>query len=266
MSFDFACFRYKKPMAASSMEHSVSLRSLVEFDWTAEWNGGTQTGSVTLQAYKVLDTNRSLPMPSGWKVALRALCLHHSARDVCDKERPLDVSKVDCRLLGQPKRVPALTDETSLAPGACVALVKDGRRVNYVLVAHIYSDCWLCSPGGKFHDEGAMGTLPWRSEDCVEKDVVREAWSSEMDSKRRQSIHLMGDNLRRRMQEHSSAFDALVADQTWKAEERRSELHNRAFDPEAAKANFESNPFLWHNDRGRDSQVKVEFVWFLEKR
>ena len=149
-------------MVGSSKEHSVSFRSLVEFDWEAEWRCGRQTGSVTLRAHNALTTNRNLPMPGGWDVALRALRLLHCARDACDKERPLDVSKVDCRLLGQPKRVPALTDETSLAPGACVALVKDGRRVNYVLVAHIYSDRWLCSPGGKFHDEGAMANLPWR--------------------------------------------------------------------------------------------------------
>ena len=153
---DFTRFRYKKPMVGSSKEHSVSFRSLVEFEWTAEWSCGTETGSVTLQANDALKTNRSLPMPDGWHVALRALRLLHCARDTCDTERPLDVSRMDCRLLGQPKRVPALTDETLLAPGACVALVEDGRRVNYVLVAHICSDRWLCSRGGRLHGDGSM--------------------------------------------------------------------------------------------------------------
>ena len=131
-------------MVSSGKESSVSFRSLVEFDWAAEWSCGRETGLVTIRAYHALEPNRSLPMPAGWHVAVQALRLRQCARDTCDKEKPLDVSKLDCRLLGQPRRVPALTDETSLAPGACVALVEAGRRVNYVLVAHIYSDHWLC--------------------------------------------------------------------------------------------------------------------------
>ena len=131
--------------AADTSKGSISIRDSVNFTWTIAWQGGNHTAVHRLCVHNALRKDRRIPMPPGWEVAVNALKLADHARDTSQRSLPLDVRKLNCKLLGVPKRFDL--PQNDLSPGACVALMVNGRRVNYVLVAHVHGDVWRCSPG-----------------------------------------------------------------------------------------------------------------------
>ena len=123
----------------------VSIRNSVNFTWTIAWQGGSHTAAHHLRVDNALRKDRRIPMPPGWDVALNALKLANHARDTSQRSLPLNVRELKCQLLGVPKRF--ALPQAGLSPGACVALANNGRRANYVLIAHVQGDVWRCSPG-----------------------------------------------------------------------------------------------------------------------
>ncbi len=72
--------------------------------------------------------------------------------------------------------------------------------------------------------------------------------------------------LRTLIREHPAAFDALVAQKTWEAEELRAGAGNRPVDFAAAGAMYERNPFKFDSyakwqGAGRLSHLQVECLW-----
>ena len=184
-------------------KESVSIRNSVDFTWTIDWQGGRHTAVHRLRVDNALRKDRRIPMPPGWDVALNALKLADHARDSSQRSLPLDVRKLNCKLLGAPKRFDL--PQNDLSPGACVALVVDGRRVNYVLVAHIHGDEWRCSPGAKIQNGRVLLDTVWRSGDCKTKNIVEDAWSG-VALKRRMNSHIMVDHLQQHLCEHAGSF------------------------------------------------------------
>ena len=239
----------------------VSVRNSVGFTWTIAWQGGSHTAAHHLRVDDALRKDRRIPMPPGWDVALNVLKLANHARDISQRSLPLNVRELKCQLLGVPKRFDL--PQAGLSPGACVALMDDGRRVNYVLVAHVQGDVWCCSPGAVMQNGRILLDTVWRPEDCVTKNIVEDAWTG-VALKRRMNSHMMVDHLQQLLCEHASLFFDLVANQVWRVEEARASKTNQALDVDAASACFESNPFNWEQVGGRVSQTQAYFIWSWE--
>ena len=242
-------------------KESVSVRNSVDFKWTIAWQGGSHAAAHRLRVYNALSKDRSIPTPSGWDVALNALKLADHARDISQRSLPLDVRKLNCKLLGAPKRFDL--PQNDLSPGACVALVVDGRRVNFVLVAHIHGDVWRCSPGASMQNGRILLDTVWRPGDCTTMNIVEDAWSG-VALKRRMDCHIMIGHLQQLLREHAGSFFDLVANQIWLVETEHASKTNQALDVDAASACFESNPFLWEDVGGHKSQIKAYFIWSWE--
>ena len=105
----------------------------MNFTWTISWQGGNHTAIHRLCVHDALRKDRRIPMPPGWEVAVTALKIAGDARDISQRSLPPDVRKLNCKLLGVPRRFEL--PQNDLSPGACVALVVNGRRVNYVLLS-----------------------------------------------------------------------------------------------------------------------------------
>ena len=225
------------------------------------WEGGSHTAVHRLRVDHALCKDRRIPMPPGWEGALKALKLADHARDISQRGLPLDVRNLNCKLLGAPKHFDL--PQNGHSPGACVALVVDGRRINYVLVAHIHGDVWRCSPGAVMQNGRILLDTVWRPEDCRTKNIVEDAWSA-MALKRRMNCHMMIDQLQQLLREHADSFFDLVANQIWLVETEHASKTNQALDVDAASACFESNPFLWEDVGGHKSQIKAYFIWSWE--
>ena len=200
-------------------------------------------------------------MPPGWEAAVTALKIAGDARDISQRSLPPDVRKLNCKLLGVPKRFEL--PQNDLSPGACVALVVNGRRVNYVLLAHVHGDVWLCSPGASMQNGRILLDTVWRPEYCKTKNIVEDAWSG-MAQKRRMNSHIMTDHLQQLLREHADSFFDLVANEVWRVEKDRASVTNQSLDVNAASAWFESNPFIWEQVGGRVSQIEAYFIWSWE--
>ena len=247
--------------AAESFKGPISILDSVNFTWTIAWQGGSHSALHRLRVNDALRKNRRIPMPPGWEVASKALKLAEHARDISQKSLPLDVCKLNCKLLGVPKRFDLLQND--LVPGACVALMVNGRRVNYVLVAHVYGDVWRCSPGALMHNGRILQDTVWRRDDCKTKNIVEEAYSG-VAPKRRMHSHIMTDHLQQLLCEHADSFFDLVANEVWFVEECRARKTKQALDVNAASACFETNPFIWEHVGGHISQNDAYFVWSWE--
>ena len=241
----------------------VSVRTSVDFTWTMVWQGGSHTATNRLRVDDVLRKDRCIPMPPGWRVALNVLKLADHARDISQRSLPLDVRELKCQLLGVPNRFDLPQNCVSL--GSCIALVHDGRRVNYVLVAHVQGDVWRCSPGGLMQSGRILLDTVWRSCDCRMKSIVQDAWC-DVALKRRMSSHVMIDHLQQLLREHADSFYDLVANEAWLIEQDRARKANQEFDIMAASAGFESNPFVWESGGECISLTNVYFMWSWEYR
>ena len=244
-----------------SSKGCVSVRSFVDFTWTIAWQGGTHSDVQRLRVYNALRKACCIPTPPGWEVALKVLKLTDHARDTSQRSLPLDVRQLKCSLLGVPKRFDL--PKNDLATGACVALTVNGRRVNYVLVAHIYGDTWRCSPGAVMQNGRILFDTVWRPEDCKTKNIVEDAWSGVV-TKRRINSHLMNDHLQRLLYQHADAFFDLVANQVWLVEKDRAAKTNQTLDVHATSLCFESNPFMWENDGANLNHIEAYCIWSWE--
>ena len=257
------CHRYDAGITTVQSNAHVSVRSSVDFVWTIVWQGGSHTAVQRLRIDDALRKYRRIPMPPGWDVALHTLELAVHARDISQRSLPLDVRELGCQLLGVPKRFHLPQD--CVSRGACVALVDNGRRVNYVLVAHVQGDLWRCSPGAVMQNGRMLLDTVWSQNDCKTKNIVEDAWSG-VALKHRISSHVMIDHLQQLLREHVDSFYALAANEAWRVEQDRAHNTNQAFDVKAASAGFESNPFVWESAGARISQAEVYFMWCWEFR
>ena len=138
-----------------------------------------------------------------------------------------------CELLGAPRRVEA--SEYEHAPGK-IAYLTDGVAI---LCAHVTDDTWLVHRGT--FDEGEFKeTDPWS-----ERDLQLERVSAfEEQPCKRVRPHLHMDQLQTIRANATSAFDALVAIATYRAEEIRSE-RGSPFDAQRARSRFVVDPWQW---------------------
>ena len=246
-------------MANYRLKDQVLVRDLASFKWKAAWLRG-----VEVTTKDVLVSNaflQGVPLPDGWRPALRALQALKDARRVSKKDPPPNVPYLDCDLIGVPKPVFAPTGPR--CSGTCITFSERGRPANYALVAHVHSDVWICSPGASI-GHSIMGTPVWDNASCIEKDLSRDLWSTAAVSKRRVRGHMHAGNLRPLLVDHADAFAALVADKTWEAEVRRASIEERNVNFEAAGAMYENNPFRWESD-DRVSHSMVEYCWRWEQ-
>jgi hypothetical protein len=241
----------------------VSIRNSVDFTWTIAWQGGSYTAAHRLRVDDALRKDRRIPLPPGWDVGLNALKLANHARDTSQRSLPLNVRELKCQLLGVPKRFDL--PQAGHAPGACVALMDNGRRVNYVLVAHVRGDVWRCSPGAVMQNGRISLDTVWSPSDCKTKNIILDAWSG-VALKRRMYSHVMTDHLQQLLREHADSFYDLVANEVWRVEQDHARKTNQAFDIKAATAGFEPNPFGWESAGQRISHTEVYFIWSWEYR
>ena len=253
--------RYNMGDAADSFKGSISIRDSVNFTWTISWQGGNHTAIHRLCVHDALRKDRRIPMPPGWEAAVTALKIAGDARDISQRSLPPDVRKLNCKLLGVPKRFDLL--QNVLSPGACVALTVNGGRVNYVLVAHVHGDEWRCSPGALMQNGRILLDTVWRPEECKTKNIVEDAWSA-MALKWRMNSHIMTAHLQQLLRDHADSFFDLVANEVWRVEKDRASVTNQVLDVNAASAWFESNPFIWEQVGGRVSQIEAYFIWSWE--
>ncbi len=165
--------------------------------------------TVSARVNNVLEQDRGVPLPEGWRVALRCLECLAETRELLPGELPRDVSHAEYSLLGAAKPVAPTT--RGLGPGVCVALRVGGNRVNYVLIAHVVGDQWLCHPGS-FHGERTVPGAAWCLEMLKRFDVARDAWDEGRDrTKRRAALHPKVEQLQRQVADHADAFNSLVA-------------------------------------------------------
>ena len=250
--------RYGIDDTAGPPEKFVSVRNFVSFTWTVVWHGGSHTTLYRLRVHDALLKNCRIPLPPGWEVALNLLKSVDNTRIISQRSLPLNVCQLDCKLLGIPKRLALPQNDRS--PGACVALVDNGRRVNYVLVAHILGDVWRCSPGAQMQNGCILLDTVWRPEDCKTKNIVEDAWSG-MVVKRRINSHVMIGQLQQLLLEHGDSFSDLVANQVWVVENDRTCKTNHTLDVNAVSACFESDPFIWDQVAGHTHHSKAYFIW-----
>ena len=144
--------------------------------------------------------SRGVPLPEKWGVALSALKLLKDARCIPPSDLSLDVPAIHYDMLGIPRRV-CIPQASARSPGACVTVTERDCPANYVLIAHVHSDVWICSSGGVLNGEGISKETLWQSHTCVEKDLSKDLWQNTV-PERRIRIHVLSDNLRRLVQEH----------------------------------------------------------------
>ena len=212
------CRRYVDGLVANHrLKDQVLVKDLASFKWKAAWLRGVEVATKDVLVSKAL--LRGVPLPDGWRPALRALQVLKDARRIPKADLPLDVPYLDCDIVGVPKPVPAPTGPR--CPGTCVTFSEQGRPASYALVAHVYSDVWICSPGASIGHSLSDNPV-WDEASCVEKDLSRDLWSAAAVSKRRVGGHMLSGNVRQLLVDHADAFAALVADKNWEAEVRRA--------------------------------------------
>jgi hypothetical protein len=241
----------------------VSILDSVDFTWATSWEGGSHIAVRHIRVNDALRKGRRIPMPPGWDMALNALKLANHAGDIAQRSLPPNVRELGCQLLGVPKRFDV--PQVGISPGACVALMDNGRRANYVLLARVQGDVWRCSPGTVMQNGRILLDAAWRPEDCVTKNIIEEAWSG-VAPKRRMSTHVMIDHLRWLLREHADSFYDLVANETWLVERDRAHKTNQVFDIKAATACFESKPFGWGSAATLVRHADAYFVWSWQHR
>ena len=156
------------------LKESVFIRDLVNFTWTIAWPGGNHTAGHCLHVNNALAKRRRVQMPHGWEFAINALKLADDARNTWQRSLPLDVRKLNCNLLGVPKRFDL--PQSDHYTGACVALNDKGHRVNYVLVAHVHGNVWRCRHNLSFLRPVStrVAIIRWRSS-VADTGVIAEA-------------------------------------------------------------------------------------------
>ena len=246
-------------MANDRLKEQVLVRDLASFKWKVAWLRGVEVVDIKVLVRAVM--SRGIPLPEGWRSALRALSLLKDARRIRKADLPLDVPYLGCDIIGVPKPVPAPTGPR--CSGSCVTFSERGRPASYALVAHVHSDVWICSHGARI-GHSLLDSPVWDEASCVEKDLSLDLWSAAAVSKSRVRVHMHAGNLRRFLVDHADAFAALVADKTWEAEVRRASIEERNVNLEALGAMYENNPFRWESD-GRVSHLMVEFCWRWEQ-
>ena len=254
--------RYNSDITGKKSKQKILVANIVEFTWKVVWSEGSEIVNTSARVDHALHCG--IPLPTGWEAALTALRLLKDARCIPASDLPLDVPEIHCDMIGVPKQV--VQQAHGRSPGTLITLTEQGCPVNYVLLAHVHADVWICSPGNLLLDIlSSSYTLLQGDKSCVEKDLsVHEFWSDTTVPGRRVRKHSLAGNLQQYINEHRVAFDELVADQTWKAEERRAVIEGRTIQIDAACFMYERNPFRWQSD-GRISHVVTQFVWHWQE-
>ena len=254
--------RYNSEITGKKSKQKILVADIAEFTWKVVWSEGSEIVNTSARVDNAL--HQGIPLPTGWRAALTALRLLKDARRIPASDLPLEVPEIHCDMIGVPKRV--VQQAHGRSPGTLITLTEQGCPVNYVLLAHVHADVWICSPGNLLLDIlSSSCTLLQGDKSCVEKDLsVHEFWFDTTVPGRRVRKHSLAGNLQQYIKKYGLAFDELVADQTWKAEERLAVMEGRTIQIDAAGFMYERNPFRWQSD-GWISQVVTQFVWHWQE-
>ena len=161
-------------------------------------------------------SKHGIPFPAAWHQAPRC-CIFESWIDACASKakEALDLTSLDHRLLGQPKRCALPETSDLLVPGAIVQLCLGSASVEFLLCAHVHEDLWLCTRG-HFVGDVLQGCDPF-AEDSIElKNIEQEAFRPDVDAKRvRTPAHLRHGQLYELASSQTERWDLAVAIATW---------------------------------------------------
>ena len=206
----------------SSAKTLLPGNSLARFAWTLDWALGTEHSITEVRLDNAKE--RGVPIPPDWVTALRSL----KAGEICrgfvgDLQLPTGVANASCNFLGAPKAcTPSAQD---LGVGRCLAFSHASGRKNFVLVAHVENNEWLCH-GGSFIGDSEVPD-PLSESTLVLKDLEKDAWDETTAPRRRLTSHAKMQQLINQVQDRSIEFSELVAAATFQAEENYYILGSR---------------------------------------
>ena len=154
----------------SSAKAVLPGTSLARVAWTLEWALGTERSTMEVRLDHAKE--RSVPIPPDWVTALHSF----KAGEICrgfvgDLQLPTGVSNVPCNFLGAPKA--CTPSAQGLGVGRCLAFSHASGRRNFVLVAHVENNEWLCH-GGSFIGDNEVPD-PLSESNLVLEDLVKDA-------------------------------------------------------------------------------------------
>ena len=85
-------------MANDRLKEQVLVRDLASFKWKVAWLRGVEVVDIKVLVRAVM--SRGIPLPEGWRSALRALSLLKDARRIRKADLPLDVPYLGCDIIG----------------------------------------------------------------------------------------------------------------------------------------------------------------------
>jgi hypothetical protein len=154
---------------------SLRRTALLTFRWRLKTNTGHEERcDVLVRTNNV--TQRRVPLPQHWMTAMACLSLERWCDEGRRKVRDPDARDVQCVPLGQVNQ--PLPAAEGAGPGRTVALQVHGRRVIFLLCAHVQDSLWLCHRGS-FAGDG-LAEDPFQESDLVQKDIVVEAWDTSL--------------------------------------------------------------------------------------
>ena len=237
----------------ANVDMNISRRCVVHFDWHISVHGYDEHHGVSLMCGHACA--RGVSFPESWRTGLRCIGLGQKAEAAAQGLRGRsNIRDVQCVLLGHPRPAPLPAPEVTGVPGAVVQLQTGvGMRQDYLLLAHIEEDRWICHKGVLDSDGALDVSDPFAVGGLVEKDILRDAFEPDFAPRRRVGRHTTGSELLEAANAHQHSWRRAVAVATWRAETLRS----RSFDFEAATAGYEPNPFRWRVAQGWLSHARV---------
>ena len=255
MLFQCAVCRYIGVALEHDFDANAKLKkeTRVGFEWRLQFAGYDERQVVKQLCYHACDEKRDVPPPQHWATAMdcATFSTNPSVKNVKDETL---LQNIECVMVGVTKHCP-IHARASQVSGAAVSLNVADKRQDYLLVAHVRENVWLCHGGSRV--SGAVDAdNPFDPGGLVQKDIMSDAWDVNAAPQTRQRA--MGKELQALAHDQSHAWSKCVARALWEAELLRSP--HKPFNMDVASAGFERNPFKWRV-AGRASHADVAFAW-----
>jgi len=233
----------------------VYNRSDIGFEWRAH-SDSVEEALVVRTRFDHAVT-RGVKPPVGWERAASIDLPDLTEKSDAKLLAANDLTEVHCKVLGILKTAPASTRQP-FAVGATVTLEhRSGARLAYILAAHIRDDKWFAHRGSFTEHMMLDDNIPFRKEDLVVVDVLRDA-IEEPPRKVRAPVHVREVTLRETAVGRAENWSLCVAHAHFRAEELTAhELGRDADDGAVAAQCFDASPWHW----GASEKVWVLCRW-----